>query len=131
MDIEQKVDNISRTLIDVQQQLSMLNDNVGNLTVLRNALVNDIQLDNLTMEVVLEVSDSTLYRWRSTRSIPFHIRENSTIYYVFEEVLVALRKGDLNARGFNRLHAIEKMIEYRENIIHSKGSGSWFAKDKL
>ncbi len=129
MDIEQKVDNISRTLKNVQEQLAELNSNVGNLTVMRNALVNDIRLDNLTMEVVLEVSDSTLYRWRSSRSIPFHSRDNGSIYYNYDEVLAALRKGELNARGFNRLHAIEKMIRYRENILHSKGNSSWFVSD--
>ncbi len=122
--------NIVHVLHQMQEQLTKLNQSVDNLTLMRDTLVDEIQLDSLTLEVVLEVSDSTLYRWRTAGSLPHHTRVNGTIYYFYNEVLQALRKGDLCARGFYRLKAIEKMIQYRDDILKTRGGASWMIVEK-
>ncbi len=127
--IEQS-DNIVHVLHQMQQQLTQLNKSVDNLTLMRDTLVDEIQLDSLTLEVVLEVSDSTLYRWRTAGTLPHHTRPNGTIFYCYNEVLQALRKGELCARGFYRLKAIEKMIQYRDDFLKTRGGSSWMIVDK-
>lgn len=106
---------------------------VRDLKVLRDTLVGNIHMDSLTLEEVLNVSDSTLYRWRISPppyNLPYYTRENGSIYYDYDEVLKALRKGQLHARGFKRLEAIDNMIKYRAEVLQGTNGGSWFATDE-
>lgn len=131
-DYSRQYESVVRLLRQVLAQQAELKDSIGDLKVMRDALVRDINLDTLTLEIILEVSDSTLYRWRNApapNNLPYYMRENGTIYYDYDEVLKALRKGQLVARGFNRLRAIEKMEQYRDNIFHAKDGGSWLVTD--
>lgn len=115
-------------LRQVMADQSEIKDQLRNLTSMRDALAGSIQMDSLTLEIVLNVSDSTLYRWRTAlppNNLPHYKNENGSIYYNFDEVLKALRKGQLCARGFNRLQAIENMVKYRDDILNSKDGSSW------
>jgi len=128
----QHYESIIRMLRQVLERQAETNKMVSDLKVMRDALVGNIQMDSLTLQIILEVSDSTLYRWRiapSPNNLPHYVRDNGSIYYDYDEVLTALRKGRLTARGFSRLDAIKRMLKYREDIITSKGGSSWFAHD--
>lgn len=126
LDGSRQFESLTRMLRQVMADQSEIKDQLRNLTSMRDALAGSIQMDSLTLEIVLDVSDSTLYRWRQApppNCLPFYHRENGSIYYIFDEVLKALRKGQLNARGFNRLKAIENMAKYRDELLNSKDSG--------
>lgn len=121
-------ESLTQMLRQVMADQSEIKSQLRNLTSMRDALSGAIQMDSLTLEIVLNVSDSTLYRWRTAsppNHLPHYKNENGSIYYNFEEVLKALRKGQLNARGFNRLQAIENMVKYRDEILNSKDGSSW------
>ena len=121
-------ESIMRMLRQVLDRQDEIKDSISGLSARQKAIVGDIKLDSLSLEDILEVSDSTLYRWRNApapNNLPHYIRENGTIYYDFDEVLQSLRKGQLVARGFNRLKAIDNMEKYRDNILKSDNSGSW------
>lgn len=121
-------ESITQMLRQVMADQSEIKDQLRNLTSMRDALAGSIKMDSLTLEIVLNVSDSTLYRWRASsppNHLPHYKNENGSIYYLFEEVMKALRKGQLNARGFNRLQAIENMAKYRDEILNSKDGSSW------
>lgn len=115
-------ESLTRMLRQVMADQSEIKDQLRNLTTMRDAITGSIQMDSLTLEIVLDVSDSTLYRWRNNvppNNLPYYHRDNGSIYYNFDEVLHALRKGQLNARGFNRLKAIENMGKYRNDILQN------------
>ena len=119
-------ESIMRMLRQVLDRQDEIKDSISGLSARQKAIVGDIKLDSL--EVILEVSDSTLYRWRNApapNNLPHYIRDNGTIYYDFDEVLQSLRKGQLVARGFNRLKAIENMAKYRDDILNSKDGSAW------
>lgn len=128
----QKYESIIRMLRQLLERQTETNKLVSDLKVMRDALVGNIQMDSLTLQIILDVSDSTLYRWRISpppNNLPHYVRDNGSIYYDYDEVLTALRKGRLSARGFSRLDAIKKMIKYREDVLTAKGGSSWFATD--
>lgn len=130
----QQYESIIRLLRQVLEQQTETNKMVGDLKVMRDALVGNIQMDSLTLQIILEVSDSTLYRWRiaeSPHNLPYYVRDSGVIYYDYDEVLTALCKGQLTARGFSRLDAIKRMIKYRDEVLTSKGGSSWFAVDNV
>ena len=125
LDGSRQFENISRMMRQIMADQSEIKDQLRNLTSMRDALVGSIQMDSMTLEIVLDVSDSTLYRWRQApppNCLPFYHRDNGSIYYLFDEVLKALRRGQLNARGFNRLKAIENMAKYRDELLNSKNN---------
>lgn len=132
-DFTRQYESLTRMIRQVQESQEELKESVAELKIMRDKLVRNITLDNLTLEIILEVSYSTLYRWRNAappNNLPYYMRENGNIYYDFDEVLAALRRGHVNIRGFNRMKAIENMKEYRENILSSKGTGAWLVSDK-
>ncbi len=125
---ERQGEHIVRLLREMMQQILELHTTVRDLKVMRDALVDNIQLDSFCLEQILEVSDSTLYRWRNApppNCLPYYTRDNGSIYYNFDEVLKALRKGQLCVRGFNRLRAIDNMIAYRDNLLRGGSPDGW------
>lgn len=119
---------LMRMMRDVMDGQAAIKQQLDELTSTRDALVGSIQMDTMTLQIVLDVSDSTMYRWRQApppNCLPYYHRQNGSVYYLFDEVLKALRKGQLNARGFNRLKAIERMTAYRDDLLSGKGGGSW------
>ncbi len=125
---ERQGEHIVKLLRELMQQMLELHNIVKDLKVMRDALVENIQLDSFSLEQILEVSDSTLYRWRNSpppSCLPYYTRDNGSIYYNFDEVLKALRKGQLCARGFNRLRAIDNMIAYRDNLLRGGSPDGW------
>ena len=121
-------ESLTQMLRQVMADQSEIKTQIQNLTSMRDALAGSIQMDSLTLEIVLNVSDSTLYRSRQApppNCLPYYHRDNGSIYYLFDEVMKALRKGQLNARGFNRLKAIENMAKYRDDILNSKDGSAW------
>lgn len=127
-DGSRQYESLMRLMREVVDGQTAIKQQLDELTSARNALVGSIQMDSMTLQIVLDVSDSTLYRWRQSpppNNLPYYHRENGSVYYLFDEVLKALRKGQLNARGFNRLKAIERMTAYRDDMLSGKGCGSW------
>ncbi len=132
-ELSHQIECVTRMLRQVLEQQTEMNESIKDLRVLRDALVRDIKLDNITLEAILEVSDSTLYRWRNApapNNLPYYMRDNGSIYYDFDEVMKAIRRGNFTARGFRRMKAIENMNDYRNNVLNTKGSGSWFISNK-
>ncbi len=131
-DGSRQYESIMRMLRQVIESQTEIKGIISDLKVMRDALVGNIHLDSMTLELVLDVSDSTLYRWRNSpppNNLPYYVRDNGFIYYDFDEVLKALRKGQLVARGFNRMKAIDNMIKYRNDMLRAKDGGSWLVSD--
>lgn len=57
-------ESLTQMLRQVMADQSEIKTQIQNLTSMRDALAGSIQMDSLTLEIVLNVSDSTLYRWR-------------------------------------------------------------------
>lgn len=119
-----KEDGIQATLIKVLEQQAEIKESIDEIKNMRHVIFGEIKLDTLTLEILLEVSDSTLYRWRAAAppdNLPHYVRDNGSIYYDFDEVMQALRSGRLCAKGFDRMKAIENMKAYRQDNLTCKG----------
>ena len=55
-------ESIMRMLRQVLDRQDEIKDSISGLSARQKAIVGDIKLDSLSLEVILEVSDSTLYR---------------------------------------------------------------------
>ena len=91
--IDEKI--ILQVLAEQQEEIKESIDEIKNM---RHVIFGEIKLDSLTLEILLEVSDSTLYRWRAAAppdNLPHYVRDNGSIYYDFDEVMQALRSGRL------------------------------------
>ena len=88
----------------------------------RDRVVDGIILDREQMIAILDVSISTIARWRQNGMLPYRVLQNNCTVYEYSEVYAALKRGDLNARGFNRMAALRRM----KNFYDGK-----FRKDEL
>ena len=76
-------ESLTQMLRQVMADQSEIKTQIQNLTSMRDALAGSIQMDSLTLEIVLNVSDSTLYRWRQApppHCLPYYHRDNGSIY---------------------------------------------------
>ncbi|MDL2213758.1 DNA-binding protein [Bacteroides sp. OttesenSCG-928-E20] len=112
--------------IDINQSIQEIHKMISEVYVFMkdmkhdyDAIVGSIEMDRQTIGRLLGVSESTLYRWRSAPNftLPCHYHSDRSTYYVYDEVYIALKRGQLRAKGFDRIEAMQRMKMYKEGVI--------------
>lgn len=112
---------LCRTLAELGRKIDATYEFIQELKNRHETIMGQIWFDRKTLMKLLAVSQSTVYRWRRGEfgsELPYHVREDGTTYYVYDEVYAALRRGKLQAKGFDRILAIRNMEAYREGIMN-------------
>lgn len=112
MDIE-----LSKSISEIKEMISELYAFMQQIKQDHDNICGVIELDRVTLERLLGVSESTIYRWRTAKVVPYHLRSDHSTYYIYDEIYVALKRGLLNSKSFNRLEALQRMKMYKEGII--------------
>ena len=112
---------LCRTLAELSRKIDATYEFIQELKHRHETIMGQVWFDRKTLMRLLAVSQSTIYRWRRGEfgsELPYHVREDGTTYYVYDEVYSALRRGKLQAKGFDRILAIRNMEAYREGIVN-------------
>lgn len=88
-----------------------------------------ISLDSSMVAMLLNISQTTLYRWRARNEIPYTILSSGACSYRFDEVFLTVKCGRLKARNFDRIEALRTLTVYRDGVI--RGSGFQPAEENL
>ncbi len=110
-------ENINQAIIEIREMVSEVYAFMKEMKRDYDKVCGAIEIDRPTLERLLCVSESTLYRWRMARTPPYHFHSDHSTYYLYDEVYVALKRGSLKAKSFNRIDAIQRMKMYKEGII--------------
>lgn len=105
--------------IKVDSLLKELKEIVRSYHEEKTLIANSIKLTTADLMELLEVSRSTLYRWRVSGALTYQILPDNTIVYSFDETLLAIKCGRVRAKGFRKLDAIKKLNAFKYGIIRS------------
>ncbi len=84
------------------------------------AISKDASFNTQTMCEVFRVTEFTLLRWRRDGRIPYHVKPNGYIYYMYDEIFAAVSSGRLYGKSFNRQNALDKLRSFRVGLIKGK-----------
>ena len=105
-------DSIGQAIHEIRDMMRDLSSYIQELRSERDKVIEGIVLNREQVLEILNVSKSTLARWRQDRMIPYKVLKNNCSVYLYDELFVALKRGDFSARGFDRTAAIRRMKEF-------------------
>lgn len=81
----------------------------------------DEELEMTTQDVMqtLNVSKSTLYRWRKSQMIQFRFTESGSVRYSYRSLYNSIKSNYLRVSGLSIEEALINMNNYKDNIILS------------
>jgi hypothetical protein len=112
--------SIEQSLHNIQEMLGEIHAFIKDMKNEYTQIDGTIEMDRHLLERLLNVSESTLYRWRHNRddhNLPYLLRDDGSTYYLYNDVYVALKRGQLEAKGFDRIGAMQRMKLYHDGII--------------
>lgn len=141
--IAERIESMHKMLVKTREELKTLNGNVMNLQYmvggvgldgspppLNQPQVNEdgedenykllsskcIEVCSCELKEILCVSNGTLKRWRSERSVNFKYVSANHVTYRLVDIYQGFLDGTLRCRGLNSLDAIERIMTYAKNV---------------
>lgn len=127
--MEDKTNLLEEKLQSMQDILSEVHGFMKDLKRDYKPIDESISLDSSMVGMLLNISQTTLYRWRARNEIPYTVLSSGACSYRFDEVYLAVKCGKLRARNFDRIEALRTLTVYRDGVI--RGSGFQPAEDEL
>ena len=96
--IEQYVERTSRLIQDIDDELEMTTkDLIG----------------------TLNVSESTLYRWRKKQLLRYRYTESGDVRYFFKSIIIAVKCNQLRVSGMRNDEILGRLNRFKDNLIMS------------
>ncbi len=88
------------------------------LRLQRDELIGSIKLSMDNMCKVFDVNKRTIYRWRQQDLVKYHITPKGHAYFIFEEVLIAVKKGQICARFCDTFDTVARLNVFLDAFIN-------------
>lgn len=121
METENEFSVIQKNLTEMQEILSEVHGFMKDLKRDYKPIDESISLDSSMLAMLLNISQTTLYRWRARNEMPYTILSSGACSYRFDEVYLAVKCGRLRARNFDRIEALRTLTVYRDGVIRGSG----------
>lgn len=139
--IVQNLENVRKILTRTREDIKALNLKVNNLHMIltgndtpppsssNNAFAasemdaaeklrsKHIEIGSRDLMEVLNISATTLKRWRREGLINFSYLSFNHVAYELSSVYEGINNGMLNCKGLDRIQAMKRIIDYSEDII--------------
>ncbi len=88
-----------------------------------SALFVDIEdtLEMTTREVIetLGTSESTVYRWRQDRLVPYRYDESGNVRFLFKDLYLAIKCSRISLQGTNKKDLLIKLTEFKDDFVRN------------
>ncbi|MBS9768674.1 MAG: hypothetical protein KGV44_14220 [Flavobacteriaceae bacterium] len=101
------------------ERISAIENYVKQTTALFCEIDEHLELSSREIRSCLQVSKSTLYRWRQEKIIPFRYNESGRARYSFKGLVMATKSGQLTIRHTDKAEILEKLATLKEQIIQN------------
>lgn len=95
---------------DIEQYVKRTSD-------LFTELESTLELSSRELMDTLQVSKSTIYRWRRDRIIPFRYDEKGNALYSYQGLILAIKNGNLYIPKTSKAVLLAQLTDYKESII--------------
>lgn len=86
-------------------------------------LIQDIddELEMTTKDLIetLNVSESTLYRWRKKQLLRYRYTESGGVRYFFKSIIIAVKCNQLRVSGMRNDEVLGRLNRFKDNLIMS------------
>lgn len=86
-------------------------------------LIQDIddELEMTTKDLIetLNVSESTLYRWRKKQLLRYRYTESGDVRYFFKSIIIAVKCNRLHVSGMRNDEVLGRLNRFKDNLIMS------------
>ena len=86
-------------------------------------LIQDIddELEMTTKDLIetLNVSESTLYRWRKKQLLRYRYTESGDVRYFFKSIIIAVKCNQLRVSGMRNDEILGRLNRFKDNLIMS------------
>ena len=86
-------------------------------------LIQDIddELEMTTKDLIgtLNVSESTLYRWRKKQLLRYRYTESGDVRYFFKSIIIAVKCNQLRVSGMRNDEVLGRLNRFKDNLIMS------------
>ena len=86
-------------------------------------LIQDIddELEMTTKDLIetLNVSESTLYRWRKKQLLRYRYTESGDVRYFFKSIIIAVKCNRLRVSGMRNDVVLGRLNRFKDNLIMS------------
>ena len=86
-------------------------------------LIQDIddELEMTTKDLIetLNVSESTLYRWRKKQLLRYRYTESGDVRYFFKSIIIAAKCNRLRVSGMRNDEILGRLNRFKDNLIMS------------
>ena len=86
-------------------------------------LIQDIddELEMTTKDLIetLNVSESTLYRWRKKQLLRYRYTESGDVRYFFKSIIIAVKCNRLRVLGMRNDEVLGRLNRFKDNLIMS------------
>ncbi len=82
--------------------------------------IDDI-LEMTTREVIetLGTSESTVYRWRQDRLVPYRYDESGNVRFLFKDLYLAIKCSRISLQGTNKKDLLIKLTEFKDDFVRN------------
>ncbi len=108
---------------DLKTMIKEIYDYIIELKKDYDKFVADVRLDRHSVQELLGVSEATVGRWRAKKLLPYYINDSRNSYYLFDDVYVACKRGQLDIRGFDRIAALKRLNAFKNGLLFQARSG--------
>jgi predicted DNA-binding transcriptional regulator AlpA len=81
----------------------------------------DDTLEMTTREVIetLGTSESTIYRWRNDKLVPFRYNESGRVRFLYKDLYLAIKCSRIYVHSTNKKDLLIKMAEFKDDFVRN------------
>lgn len=114
---------------DLLERIKRIEGFVERSSSLFQEIDEELEMTSKDVMAVLDISKSTLYRWRKAQMIPFRFTSSGDVRYPYKGVYNAVKTGRLIVVGLAIDEALRELNQYKDNVILSCYSTKQIAED--
>lgn len=92
---------------------------------------NDTELGTRDVLRILEISNSTLSRWRSQGVVQFRYLSSNHVAYLYSKLYNAVKSGKATCKGFSKIKALQRLDDYMSNLEALRDEDAHFQPQRL
>ncbi len=109
----------SQAYQELIDRLKRIEEYVARTSHLTEDIDDELEMTTRDLVETLNVSESTLYRWRKKQLVRYRYTEGGDVRYFFKSVVIAAKCNRLRISGMRNDEILGRLNRFKDNLIMS------------
>lgn len=109
----------SRAYQELVNKLNRIEQYVERTSHLIGDIDDELEMTTKDLIETLNVSESTLYRWRKKQLVRYRYTESGDVRYFFKSLLISVKCSRLRISGMRTEEVLGRLNAFKDNLITS------------